>query len=399
MAKDHRKKKAEEDPVDQPVLNSSPLPRRSSWGANSTISWNPQVVAWRVGEMRSVNPRDPGRRRSSKEATNIDIYQWKDAVSTVRSIWAVCLLMLLSTSGLAFSEQSVTFRFDPPDGTTFFETQRITKKMSITGGDEAMPSPQIDQGQLRYRVQKTAEGYAVVTSPMVPDKKFSDDVASAIADITRNMIITYYLDEDGQLIRVGDVEESLNKVLEMLPPEFMELMRLMMPQSIEEQMAYQWKMRSVLGMHVGQTMKLDTDYDLAGRMPTPTGPGMQLEGALRVTATQACPGQNCVIVSYRYESDDQSLGQQLTDAIQQALVWMVQLAPPEEAEELIPQLPTMVVKDTKVVEKGSRRLDSATGLIYGENIERDILATVVFQDQDQRRFRLTEIHDHTYDYQ
>lgn len=309
---------------------------------------------------------------------------------------AVLLVALLPSSVAA---TDVVFHFDPPDGVIFVETQRITKTIKISGGDETMPPPQISQQQLRYRVQKTPEGYSVITSPIAPDDKLADDVATMMANLIRNMVITYDLDKNGQLVGVRGVKEAMDKLSETLPPELTGLIQLMMPQSIEQQVAQQWRMRSVLGLHAGKTMELNKDYPLSGSLPTSAGGGMQLKGSLKAARAKGCPDSSCIAVSYRYASDDQTMGQQLSSMIRQAMLWMVQLVPPDEGAKLLPQLPTIVVKDTELTEHGQRTLSATTGLIYGQEIQRDITATVVFQGSDERQFHMTESHVDSYDYQ
>ena len=325
--------------------------------------------------------------------------QYKKGIGLPRLFCVSLGVVTLLLNGISLSAQTVRFDFNPPDGTTFIETQRQTKQISMIGVKEAMPPAHTDQAKMKYQITKTKEGYSVITSPIVPDEKISDDVATFMANLTRNMAITYDLDHIGQLVRVRGVQEALDKITKSLPPDLMGLVNSMMPQSIEQLIAHQWKMRSVLGLHVGKSMELNKNYTLAGQLPTAAGAGMQLTSTMKITRTQNCKSGNCVVVSYNYESDDQMVAQGMNSMIRQAMFGLLQMMPPKDAQELAPKLPTMEVKDSKLTEKGARTLDPATGLIYGEETKRNISATIIFQGKEQRQFKHTETNQYRYDYQ
>jgi hypothetical protein len=311
---------------------------------------------------------------------------------------SVGVLTLLLT-GVCLGAQTVRFQFNPPDGIAFIETHRQTKRITIIGVKEEMPPAHTNQAKIKYQITKTEGGYSVITSPIAPDEKVSDDVATLMANLMQNMAITYDLDHNGQLVRVRGFREAFDKIAKSLPPELVGLIKSMLPQSMEQQVAQQWKMRSMLGLHVGKNMELNKNYYLSGQLPTPAGPGLQLTGTIKTTRTQKCKSGNCVVVSYKYESGDQMVAQGMNSMIRQAMFGFLQMMPPKEAQELSGKLPTMEVKDSRLTEKGARTLDPATGLIYGEETKRNISATVVFQGEEQRQFQHTETNYYRYDYE
>lgn len=319
-----------------------------------------------------------------------------NGVSLIVFVFSVLTLLL---NGASLGAQTVSFDFNPPHDTTFIETQRLTKETNVIGAKELMPPAHINQSKMKYQILKNKGEYSVITSPIIPDEKVSDDVATFMANLTQNMAITYDLDHNGQLVRVSGVKEAMDKISKSLPPEMMAMVNSMMPQSFEQMVIYQWKMRSILGLHVGKTMELNKNYSLAGQLPTPTGTGMQMTGTIKATRTQNCISGNCVVVSYNYESDDQMVAAGMNNMIRQAMFGLLQMVPEKEAQELASDLPTMEVKNSKLIEKGARILDPATGLIYGEETKRITSATLVFQGSEQVQFRYTETRDNRYDYQ
>ena len=325
--------------------------------------------------------------------------QYKKGIGLSRMFCVSLGVVTLLLNGVSSGAQIVNFGFNPVHGTTFVETQRQTKKISVTGAKEPMPPAHTDEASLRYQIIKTKEGYSVITSPIVPDEKISDDVATFMANLTQNMTITYDLDRNGQLVRVRGIQEAMDKIAKSLPPEFMALMQHMMPQSLEQQMARQWRERSVLGLHVGNSMELNKSYVLGGKLPTPAGPGMQLTGTMKATRTQNCQGGNCVVVSYNYESDDQMVAQGMTNMIRQLMISSLQMISPSDAQELVTEIPTMEIKNSKLTERGARKLDPATGLIYDEETTRNISATLVFQGNEQRQFEYMQKMSYRYEYQ
>jgi hypothetical protein len=89
----------------------------------------------------------------------------------------------------------------------------------------------------------------------------------------------------------------------------------------------------------------------------------------------------------------------MNNMIRQAMFGWLQMVPAKDAQELATELPTMEVKNSKLTEKGARTLDPATGLIYGEEIKRNISATIIFQGDEQKQFKSTETNSYRYEYQ
>lgn len=265
------------------------------------------------------------------------------------------------------AEETVTFGFAPPEGTTFVETVTHTKSMQLGAGRKESSK---SQGKARYLIGKAPWGYAVNVTPIMPPRERTDRDTSDMANaMLQALEITYDLDESGKILRARGAQESFERIEGLMPKELWEIAKMAMGASGKtmDQMAVEmWKSRELFVPLVGKTM--ETGVALEGEAPlaTPTGVVVPTQITFEARILDSCE-RFCTHLRVTQSYQDDAFGGQLASSLR-ALFFSVALAASDpatasaETDAFLAEIPTMQMTDTQVRKTQERVFEAVTGL-------------------------------------
>jgi hypothetical protein len=256
----------------------------------------------------------------------------------------------------------VTFRLGPASGTSFTQvlfTQR-DRSMKGVGKEEARAI-----GRTRYSVQKTDDGWTytgrLLSSETTRDgKPFDDPYGLVLTDVSVNLDVA----DDGTVRRVRGYDGLTDRVRVLLSAEIAaKLEPFIGPKALTERAITDWRGR--IGDFVGLTVSIgDTrterlSYEIPG--------GVELEYVVETTFAgwRACPAGQCLRIETRYDSAE----------------------PTADGD----------VGPSRIAGSSTRLLDPSTMLIYSEEEERTVWATL--QIEGLGPTPLIEVATMTYSYE
>ncbi len=176
----------------------------------------------------------------------------------------------------------VAFRFDPPDGTRYVETVRVSRTRS--GGGPGVATDAIEWRR-RIEISRTPEGYVVTATPLSVERQ--RDGAPAVAergsDTARSSAlddpvlaawaqesIHYDLDAEGRLLRVRGCEVIAGRLQEQLAPQVAgAVAETITPEALAAQEMAAWNER--IGWLVGRSAAIGEPAIETAPLPLPDG--------------------------------------------------------------------------------------------------------------------------------
>lgn len=220
----------------------------------------------------------------------------------MRRLAALAILVLLLPPRAATSADAadtVTFRFAPPDGTTYVETLVLTR--TLEAGDTVQRTD-LQKGQARVRLDKTADGWTMTGTPIsMSMESDGQPIRSPIVDALKGVVAIYRLDSLGNLLSIQGYEGLAEKVSQGLPPEEAQaLAKSFAPESILAREKVEWDAR--IGDYTGKTFELGSSWVTEAPLALPSGGEVQLRTRTELERTK-CGDRDCVRLRFRYDSD------------------------------------------------------------------------------------------------
>lgn len=304
----------------------------------------------------------------------------------------------------AWAKDEVTFHFNPPDGTRFVETMRYTKTITAEGLIE--PTVETTESKLKYVISKTDFGCSVVITPIEPSIKASEDMSGMLSSMLSNMVLTFDLDPQGRLLRVGGTEKITEMMKQILPKDMMELFVAIFEQSGKsfEEIAKQsaidnWNNRAMLGMFVGQTFVLNKTYSGTLKLPIPTGGSILASRKLKISGQRPYKGHQCISVHVSNESKDPEIGEKIGEIMKSLFAGVLTKIEPTKADELAKLIPDFQMSNPKVTNQTTRLVDPTTGLIYLEIQTNIMQAIIVIDGEEKSKFTHRDKKEYFYTYE
>jgi len=316
-------------------------------------------------------------------------------------VTALIILFTVET-GFVFSQNTeITFNFNPPNGTTFIETERITKELRVVGNPDS--EAKISEGKLKYVINRTDFGYSVRITPENTDFEVAEDVSGILESLKASLVITYNLDKNGRLKNVQGVEEGLKRIKDdsPLPDEMWDLIMStgFSGMTLEEVMSYNWNNRGMFGFLVGETLSINQVYSLNGQLPLPDGSALQSSFEIKIPGMRNCYGKQCAQVRMSAESDDSIVGERLNELLKNMMLGIINiLLPPEKATDAFNEIPRIDVYNSKVSSTNERLIDPKTGLLYSEIDTRTIYLTMKIEGESEQDVKIYEKHEYSYNF-
>ncbi len=333
----------------------------------------------------------------------------------------ICGLILGVVFGLGIWSKSAqaqyaTFSFAPPDRLSFQE-KHIFKKEILTG--LAQPETEIESSETRYDLRKTAQGYAVVATPL-QEEPLTESGANLYNALLSRATITYDLDDRGQLTSVRGAQRAYDDLRESLSPEMTDVVFSALGAAGQDPVALVtnlWNGRMILGQYVGRRIKLDTLFKATGDVQLPVGGTAR--GSIEMFMRSAeCPTNQCVQVLISYVSTDQTVADRLGTAMRGLVVGMGHaflgmLAANEELRRALETeagvtidlntdidalVPHFQISNARFESENVRLIDTNTGLLHSEGEIQTIKASfgITGQPVTQLVIKQTHLYDYTY---
>lgn len=315
---------------------------------------------------------------------------------------AVLLISFIVEIDCGFSQISeITFNFNPPNGTTFIETERITKELKLVGDPSS--EAKISESKAKYVINKTNFGYSVQVTPENQDFEVADDISGIVQSLMANLVITYNLDKNGRLINVQGMEEGLKKIKDImpLPDEMWDLIMTMgfSGKSLEEVMSYSWTNRGMLGFLVGNTLTINKVYSLSGQLPLPDGSAIETSFEIKIPEMRNYYGKQCARILIEAESDDSVVGDKLDELLKIMMSGMIgMLLPQDQVSEMYNEIPDIDVYNSRISSTNERLIDPKTGILYSEIDSRTIYLTINIEGVGEQDIKIYEKHEYSNDF-
>jgi hypothetical protein len=296
------------------------------------------------------------------------------------------------------TEDEITFYFNPPDSTFFIETLRHTQ--AIAEGLQ-QPEEQIKEQKTEYVIRKTNTGFSVFVTPLLPEKKASEDLSAILTSIASTLALTYDLDTQGRLIGVRGTEVASERLKQLIPEEMLSLIFLFLGQggkSLEQLAMNGWNDRAMLGFFAGRTFVLNKVYTETLDVPLSVGGTMPALTTLKISQPVTCDGHRCAEILFSYESNDSAIGEKMTDLLKDMFMKTLDMFKLPEVEEVKKQIPDFIFSNPKILYEDKRLTDPKTGLLYSEIETRTFHGLLGVNKEDLSRFTIKEMKEYRYEY-
>lgn len=319
-------------------------------------------------------------------------------------VWRLISVLLLTAVALA--QQTITFQFNPPDGTAFVERDRKVMQVAV-GGEKA--SEQVSEAKCRYVIRKTSNGYSVNIEPTNPNLKSSSDVQAVLRSMLTHLAVTADLDPQGRLVRMRGVNTAVAQLKQVLPKELYDLAMAQLGDKTPQQLAVQgWNARGLLGAMTGMSLPVGAAEERRLPVPLATGGTIDAAATLAVTSLQPCGSRRCARVKITEVSDDPRFASQFNDFIRALLLGIAsvaesptsggQQAPDDVTSKVNEMLSRLRFSDVRFSVVDERLLDPVTGLLYSERSTKTTQGVLQI-DQERQQMRFTEVHEYTFAYE
>jgi hypothetical protein len=288
------------------------------------------------------------------------------------------LLLLLLGRAVHAEPEKVTFRFAPPDGTTFEQTL-VQNETVLAGARERITY--VTRTTSRLRFAKTADGYTLTSTPVsitmdLEGEKFEDP----LLDFFETLAVTYHLDAGGN-IRALEGYEALEERLEKASPDetsFQLMAKLMQPETFVARDKEEWHRR--ISSFAGRTYEIGSRSTTEFPITLAVGKRVLFHTVTELVGKEKCGDRVCVRLRFRSDADvppsvERLAGERASDA------------GGEDVE----------FSDITMSYTGERLIDPATMLIYSETQEWTVRADMAVSG-DSMPFTQHEKREYTFEY-
>lgn len=277
-----------------------------------------------------------------------------------RLLSLILLTWVGSLSGAAFGATApeVTFRFNPPNGTTFVETVKTTRVKELGAS-----AKQTDEtlAKTRVTVKKTPDGYEIVGKPIsYTMTRDGTPVNNPVLAALQEIVVIYEVDRQGQLRAIKGYDEAIKKIRASLPASVAaSLSSLLSEEAMVNRAAAEWDGR--ISSFVGRRGRIGENGATTSQFDLPAGGAVTFYTATTLAEALKVGGRDCVRIRFAYNTDPAALQQTLGKTLDELA---------KAIGDAAGKVPT--VSGVEIVGSGERVIDPATMLIYSESLTRTI---------------------------
>jgi hypothetical protein len=290
-------------------------------------------------------------------------------------LMATALACLVALACVQSTAQEITLAFAPPVGKVLVQTQKTTRVKDLGNSRK-----QVDVGEstTRYVFKRTASGYSLlakgVSATMTRDgRPINNPILSLLLDV----VITYEIDPQGQLLDVKGFDNVRQAMERSLPPATQQaLASILSEEALVNKETAEWNGR--IGNFVGHSINLGETWTAAEEFPLPGGEPMTFYSITHFAEEAPCGEGTCVRIEFNYNTDPVALQQSFGKPLEELLQAVG--AGDHQVE----------MTEGSIVGGGERLIDPSTMMIYEETLSRTIKMRVRIPGQAARWTTLEE---------
>lgn len=283
----------------------------------------------------------------------------------------------------ASAQETVTFKFNPPDGITYRETysaERIKEYGAL--------KKQVDltEGTVKVVITKTPEGYSLTAAPLLitmtrDGQPVPDSMTKPMFDMKYNL----RLDPDGRFIHVEGFEEFVENMKAGLPANTpAEILNNISVEAMVNKEKAEYNGR--VGDYIGREFKIGEHWQGESQFTLPDGNVIDYTTVFVLREMVPCGQTNCVKIEYQYDANPAGL-KKFMDGLVDGL--------DEMAEG---KLEEVDLGEIKLSGNGIRLIDPATMLIYSEEMNRVTEMPMTLPNGAKIAMKMTETKNYGYKY-
>ncbi len=277
----------------------------------------------------------------------------------------------------------IIFKFDYPDNLAFTQSLKTTKKKISDTGESQVDSSISD---VFMNVNKSDSGYNITATP-TSMKMYRNGqlIESPIVSILTKLVVTYRVDNQGQLLDIIGYDQFLNEIEKTMPVQVLEVLKsvvnkdVMVAKETEE-----WNGR--IGGFTGASIKLGDIWKDTTLYQLPSSESITYYTATSFDEWVEIGGKKCLKVSFSYDSDPGALAGAI-DSVMSKVASVVSdslNAPKSSVSQLFGS--------------GYRLIDPSTMMIYQEFNERTMKLYLSTSEQKQSAVTSYETREYSFKY-
>jgi len=297
---------------------------------------------------------------------------------------ALGLAALLAVAGVALAATPITFRFNPPNGTKFLYTEKVT-----TNAEGSKPKQtQVVTSTSRVVMNKTAKGYTIAFTPVSMSATVNGKALKELPKVADLPKMTYILNQQGKLVTIRGYEKQRDAYIDSLP--YGQAKKLNPQKVLDELIApqrAQWK--DEFEYFLGKTVAIGKEEKSQIPVSLYAGALSKASCTLKYANMVKRNGHDCVRVTVTTASNPPAF----VAAVNAHLRDMKKQADAAKQPLEIPNVQKM-----DAASQTERFIDPKTMLIYGEKSTRK--ATIQLKDAKgkQQSMTMIETKEYSFDY-
>jgi hypothetical protein len=284
----------------------------------------------------------------------------------------------------ASSKPRFSFRFHPPDGTTFVQTLVMTRTTQI---GPSMRRTDVTTTRTRVTIRKSPQGYTLVATPISATMtRDGRPVGSPVLEALSKLTVTYEIDAKGKIAAIRGYENVAQALRASLPPETAATMaRTLTPEALVRREKSEWDGR--VGRYVGRSAGAGDSWVTTDEFPLPDGGKAVFHSATRFDAAPGSAQAPRLRMKFRYDTDAEALTRLTGKPIRNL---------PRKAGV---STNNSQISDVAIKGSGERLVDPTTMLIYEESATRTVTMKMEIPGQGRHNAVTEEKRVYRYNYQ
>lgn len=295
-------------------------------------------------------------------------------------VWFVVIAIVVTFS--VSSAQEIEFKFNPPDGISYFQTMKHTKVTEMGG----QVRTEITDARAKITVQKTESGFDVFINPQhLSLTQNGQPVNNPVFDLMTKLQPVYHIDADGQMVSIEGFDEVASLIEKAVPAEVAaQMTALLNEEMLVKAETAEWNGR--VGDFAGAVVNVGDVFHSEEAIPLPVGGTANYHSITKIIGTTPCGDKECVRVGFSYNSNPEELAEFMGDFYSDFIAGMDST------------LPEAAFSDVQIAGHGDRLVDPATMLIMSESSTRTMTMQMQMAGQEPTYTTVTEDREYTYEY-
>ncbi|MHB9130097.1 MAG: DUF6263 family protein [Armatimonadota bacterium] len=274
--------------------------------------------------------------------------------------------------------QQITFKFNPPNGATFIQTETATQ--TRVSGKEKQTQTTVTKTRMVFK--KTAKGYTLTQTPISSSITIGGKTTSAKK---LNAPVTYVLAANGKVLTVSGFEKEAQAMGAKLPIKDKKKRSEFVKGVIAGKTAQAkvlWE--TFVGKYIGKTVKVGDVWKETQKLPLVGAEPIPVHFTTTFVQRVAVNRHNCIRVVMTSVADDKALAA----AVVKNKQGIEKLEKESAAKGKKFQLPTPV--SLSMEDRSERVIDPATMLFYSESMTKTSKQVVDFPGEGKKTLTTIE---------